>query len=105
MVNALKKMVAAIQALSAADFRQGAATVTERLKQDDGEMAVRERASHVERCPHCHSTAWGKGGLGRARLPAALRRRCSAFPTISPNADGVTFPRKCVRSSLNFIDW
>ena len=80
MVNALKKMVAAIQALSAADFRQVAATVKERLKQDDGELAVRERASQVERCPHCGATAWGKGGVGRAGLP---RFRC--------NACGVTF--------------
>jgi len=44
MVNALKKMVAALQALSAADFRPVAMTVTDRLKQDDGELAVRECA-------------------------------------------------------------
>ena len=62
MVNALKKMVAAIEALSAADVRQVAATVTERIKQDDGELAVRERARHVERCPHCCGTAWGPWG-------------------------------------------
>ena len=75
MVNALKKMVAAIEALSAADVRQVAATVTERIKQDDGELAVRERARHVERCPHCCGTAWGPWGVGRAGLP---RFRCKA---------------------------
>ena len=38
MVNALKKMVASIEALSAVDFRQVAATVTERIKQDDSPL-------------------------------------------------------------------
>ena len=75
MVNVLKRMVAALQALSAADFRQVAATVTERLKQDDGELAVRERARQVERCPHCRGTDWGPWGVGRAGLP---RFRCKA---------------------------
>jgi transposase-like protein len=75
MVNALKKMVAALQALSAVDFRQVAATVKEQLKQDDG-----ERARPVERCPHCGATAWGKWGVGRTGLP---RFRCKAC--------GVTF--------------
>jgi hypothetical protein len=56
MVNVLKKMVAALQALSAADFRQVAATVTERLKQDEGELAVCGRARQVERCLHCRGT-------------------------------------------------
>jgi len=59
MVNVLKKMVAALQALSAADFRPVAATVTDRLKQDDGELAVRERARQVERCPHGRGPDWG----------------------------------------------
>ena len=75
MVNVLKRMVAALQALSAADFRQVAATVTERFKQDDGELAVRERARQVERCPHGRGTDWGPWGVGRAGLP---RFRCKA---------------------------
>jgi len=54
MVNALKKIVAANQALSVADFRQVAATVTERLKQDGGELAVRERARRVVRLVLSH---------------------------------------------------
>ena len=80
MINALKKLVAALQALSAADFRQVAAAVTERLDQDDGELAVRERAGRVNRCPHCHGTAFGKWGVDRAGLP---RFKCKAC--------GVTF--------------
>ena len=75
MVNVLKRMVAALQALSAADFRPVAATVTERLKQDDGELAVRERARQVERCPHCRGTDGGPWGVGRAGWP---RFRCKA---------------------------
>ena len=75
MVNVLKRMVAALQALSAADFRPVAATVTERLKQDDGELAVRERARQVERCPHCRGTDWVPWGVGRAGWP---RFRCKA---------------------------
>ena len=76
MVNALKKMVAAIEALSAADFRQVAATVTERLKQDDGELAVHERARQVERCPHCRGTDWSQWGIGRAGLPRFRCKTC-----------------------------
>jgi transposase-like protein len=83
MVNALKKMVAAIQALSAADFRQVAATVTERLNQDDGELAVRERAGQGERCPHCRSTALGKWGVGRAGLPRFRCKACGSPSTAS----------------------
>ena len=59
MVNVFKKMVAALQALSAADFRQGAVTVTERLKEDDGERAVRERARQVKWYSHCRGTDLG----------------------------------------------
>jgi transposase-like protein len=52
MVNVLKKMVAALQALSAADFRQ------------------------VERCPHCRGTDWGQWGIGRAGLPRFRSKAC-----------------------------
>jgi transposase-like protein len=76
MVNVLKKMVAALQALSAADFRQVAATVTERLKQDDGELAVCGRDRQVERCPHCRGTDWGQWGIGRAGLPRFRSKAC-----------------------------
>ena len=75
MVSPLKKMVAAIEALSVADYRQVAATVTERIKQNDGELAVRERARHVERCPHCRGTAWGPWGCRSHRV---ARFRCKA---------------------------
>ena len=76
MINALKKIVVALQALSAADFRQVAAAVTERLKQDGGELTVRERASRVDRCPHCRGTAFGQWGVGRAGRPRFKCKTC-----------------------------
>ena len=59
MVNALKKMLAALRDFSTVDFRQVAAAITEHLIQDDGERAVREWARRVGR-----SRATQSDGLG-----------------------------------------
>ena len=72
MPLALKQLVAAIRALSLADFCQVAATVVERQTQQVADLAVRAQASKVRQCPHCQSRVLAKWGLDRKGLPRGL---------------------------------
>jgi hypothetical protein len=74
--------------LTGGGFPQVAATVSERLKEDGGGLAVCGRARQVERCPHCRGTDWGQWDIGRAGLP---RFRCKACGRTFNGFTGIPF--------------
>lgn len=78
MPLALKQLVAAIRALTPADFCQVAATVAERQTQQVADLAVRAQSSKVHQCPHCQSRVLAKWGLDRKGLQRFRCKDCGA---------------------------
>ena len=97
MIFTLKKLIVAIRALSVTDFRQIAAVVSARCTSCEEDVVVRDRASSVCRCPHCHSGIFAKWGKCRQGLQ---RFRCKACGTTFNGFTGTRFAYMKKREKL-----